>query len=61
MKTMPETKKSEYQEAYIQVRILYQNKLVFTKQNCLNKRIEEFKGNGEKIFDLMYDIIANVK
>ena len=33
----------------------------FTKKNYLNKRIEEFKSNGKKPFNLMYDIIGKVK
>ena len=36
-------------------------KLEFTKKNYLNMKIEEFKGNGKKIFDLMYDIIGRDK
>ena len=42
-------------EAYKHVRRSYHNKLEFTKNNHLNLKIKEFKGNGKKLFGVMYD------
>ena len=51
----------EDKEAYRQIRRGYHNKLQFAKKNYLNMKIEGFKGNGKKLFSLMYDIIGRVK
>ena len=55
------TKKIEDKEAYKQIRRGYNNKLEFAKKNYLNMKIGEFKGNGQKLFNLMYDIIRSIK
>ena len=41
--------------AYMQVRRGYHSKLDLQRRTHLNKRIEGFKGNGEKLFDFIYD------
>ena len=58
---MVEKNKIGDKEAYRQVRRGYHNKLEFAKKNYLNMKIEEYKGNGKKLFSLMYDIIGRVK
>ena len=55
------TKKKEDKEAYRQIRRGYHNKLEFAKKNYLNMKIEEFKGDGKRLFTLMYDIIVRDK
>ena len=55
------TKKIEGKEAYKQIRRGYHNKLEFAKKNYLNRKIEEIKGDGKRLFSLMYDIIGKVK
>ena len=55
------TKKTEDKEAYRQIRKGYHNKLKFVKKNYLNMKIEEFKGDGKRLFSLMFDIIGRVK
>ena len=47
-------------EAYKQIRRGYHNKLEFAKKNYLNRKTEEFKGDGKRLFSLMYDIIGRV-
>ena len=55
------TKNIEDKETYRKIRRGYHNKLQFVKKNYLNRRIENFKGDGNGLFSLMYDIIGRVK
>ena len=55
------TKKMEDKEAYKQIKRGYCNKLEFAKKNYLNIKIEECKGDANRLFSLMYDIIDRVK
>ena len=49
----------EDKKAYKQVRWAYHNKLEFRKK-YLKKKIDKFKDNRKKHFDLMYYIIGKV-
>ena len=51
----------EDKKAYEWIRRGYHNKLEFAKKNYLNRKIEEFKGDGKRLFSLMYGIIGRVK
>ena len=55
------TKKIDDKESCKQIRRGYHNKLEFAKKNYLNRKIEEFKGDGKSLFRLMCDIIGRVK
>ena len=35
--------------------------LITSRLNYLHKKMEKFKGNGEKLFDLTCDITGNIK